>query len=339
MPENVTIIGDGAMGTVCAILLAENAHRVRLWSAFPEAAAKLASARENRRFLPGVRLPECVEVTGADDGVFADAAIAVSAVPTQFMREVWRRLTPHLPQAGPPLAICSVAKGIENGTLLRPTGIISDVLDGGDESGRPVAAISGPCIAPEVARKLPASVAVASRPDEFARRVQELFNRPYFRVYTNPDLPGVELAGATKNVIAIAAGVLDGMKAGDNAKAALMSRGLAEITRLGLTMGARRETFSGLAGLGDLVTTCISPVGRNRSFGEAVGKGSTVSEALGATDSVVEGVATTAGVVALAGRASVEMPITQAVHRVLEGDLSPTDAVAALMSRPLKAEA
>jgi glycerol-3-phosphate dehydrogenase (NAD(P)+) len=331
----MAVIGDGAMGTTCAIMLAENGHRVRLWSAFAEAAARIARDRENRTFLPGCRLPDAVEVTGDDAEALAGAALAISAVPSQYMRAVWRRLAAHCP-AG--LPICSVAKGIENDTLLRPTQIVRDVLDGGGAAGRPVAALSGPCIAPEVARKLPATVVVAASESALARRVQRLINRPTFRVYTNPDLLGIELAGATKNVIAIAAGIVDGLEAGDNAKAALVSRGLSEITRLGVAMGARPETFAGLAGVGDLVTTCISPVGRNRSFGEAIGRGRSVQDALAATESVVEGVATTRSVVALADRHGVEMPITQAVYEILFEGCSIRDAIHELMTRPLKAE-
>jgi len=334
MNEKVAVIGDGAMGTLCAIMLCENGLAVRLWSAFPDAAERLAGTRLNDRFLPGVRLPEGVEVTGDDAEALEGAGLAVNAVPAQFIRAVWRRLGARCP-AG--LPICSVTKGIENGTLMRPTQVLLDVLGGG--AAGPVAVLSGPCIAPEVARKLPATVAVASEDADFARRVQKTLTRPYFRVYTNPDPTGVELAGATKNVVAIAAGVLDGLGAGHNAKAALITRGLAEITRLGTAMGARAETFAGLAGVGDLVTTCFSPVGRNRSFGEAIGRGKTVKEALGATESVVEGVATTRSVVALAERFRVEMPITRAVHAVLFEGRKPADAIAGLMARPLKAEA
>ena len=328
----ISIIGDGAMGTICAIMLAENGCQVRLWSAFPEAAAELAAGRVNRRFLPEATLPDGVEVTGEDAEAFGPAELAISAVPAQFMRGVWARLRERVPAAMP---IVSVAKGIENETLLRPTQILADVLGG----GRPLAALSGPSIAPEIARKLPATVAAASEDEGLALRVQELFSRPYFRVYTNPDLVGVELAGATKNVIAIAAGILDGLEAGQNAKAALLTRGLAEITRLGTALGGRAETFAGLAGAGDLVTTCFSPVGRNRSFGEAIGRGGTMQEALARTESVVEGVATARSVVELAERHGVEMPITQAVHDVLFGGTSPQEAIAELMTRPLKAEA
>jgi len=305
--RRVAIIGDGAMGTVCAIMLAENGCSVRLWSAFPAAARRVAAARENRRFLPGARLPDGVEVTGSDAEALADVGWAISAVPTQFMRGVWGRLAPHCPRG---LAICSVAKGIENGTLLRPSQVLRDVLDGSPDAGRDVAVLSGPSIAPEVARHLPASVTVAATDPRFAQRVQRLLSRPYFRVYTNLDAVGVEVAGASKNVIAIAAGILDGLCVGDNAKAALVTRGLAEITRLGLAMGAGRDTFAG----------------------------KTVEQALAATDSVVEGVATTRSVLELSGRLGVEMPITRAVHDVLFRGVAPRDAIHKLMSRPLKAE-
>ncbi|MBS3735180.1 MAG: NAD(P)-dependent glycerol-3-phosphate dehydrogenase [Phycisphaerae bacterium] len=332
MAARVSIIGDGAMGTACAIMLAENGCRVRLWSAFADAAADLAQTRENGRFLPGVRLPEPVAVTGEDAEALAGADLAVCAVPSQFIRPVWRRLAPHCP---PALPICSVAKGIEQRTQLRPTQVLRDVLGDGN---RPVAALSGPSIAPEVVRRQPATVVAASQDVELAEWVQRLFMRPYFRVYTNPDLTGVELAGATKNVIAIAAGILDGLGSGDNAKAALLTRGLAEITRLGVALGAQPETFAGLAGVGDLVTTCISPSGRNRSFGQAIGQGKSRADALAATESVVEGVDTTVSVLGLAERAGVEMPITQAVNGVLFAGTPPSEAIRGLMTRPMKAE-
>jgi glycerol-3-phosphate dehydrogenase (NAD(P)+) len=334
MTSTVSVLGDGGMGTLCAILLAENGCRVRLWSAFPEAAAELERSRENRRFLPGATLPPLVEVTGRDEDALASADLAVSAIPAQHMRSAWQRLAPHCPAK---LEIVSVTKGIENGTLLRPTQILADVLDGGEPT-RAVAALSGPSIAPEVARRLPATVVAASPREALARRAQRLFSRPYFRVYTNADLAGVELAGATKNVIAIAAGILDGLGAGCNAKAALLTRGLTEIMRLGIALGARAETFAGLAGMGDLVTTCFSPIGRNRSLGEAIGRGRSLADAQAAAGGVVEGVATAASVVELAARRGVEMPIAQAVHQVLFAGAAPADAIETLMTRPLKAE-
>ena len=331
----IAIIGDGAMAITCATLLVENGATVRLWSPFPESARRLASTRENERSIPGHPLPENVQVTSEEAEAFAGAGLAVSTVIVQFKRAAWERLSPHCPDD---LPICSVAKGIENRTLLRPTQIIREVLDGKSDSPRPVAALSGPCIAPEVLRKLPATVTVASEHARVARCVQEAFRRPYFRVYTNSDLVGTELAAATKNVIAIAAGVLDGLACGDNAKAALITRGLSEITRLGVAAGAKAETFAGLAGVGDLVTTCISPLGRNRSFGERIGCGLSVADAEAAIHGTVEGLSTTASVVELAAELHVEMPITSAVHDVLFGGKSPADAIAELMARPLKAE-
>jgi len=331
--HTISVIGDGAMGTVCSIMLAENGHNVRLWSAFAEAAADIAQRRENMIFLPGHRLPEAIEITADDELALAGAELVVSAVPTQYMRTVWIRLRPYCAED---LPICSVAKGIENGTLLRPTQILNDVL--GRLENAKVAALSGPSIAPEIARKLPATVVVAGGSQQLAEWIQTLFTRPYFRVYTNPDLVGVEVAGAAKNVVAIAAGIVDGLGLGDNAKAALITRGLAELTRLGSALGAMRETFFGLAGLGDLVTTCISPQGRNRSFGQAIGQGQSMDQALRATRSVVEGVPTTVSLVELARHMDVELPIIQAVHRVLFEGVLPSEAVLELMSRPLKAE-
>ena len=328
----ISVIGDGGMGTICAIMLAENGGDVTLWSAFAEQAKRIAAERENKQFLPDAKLPDNVRVTGDDAEALADADLAVSAVPTQFVRSVWQRLAQHVRAV---LPICSVAKGIENRTLLRPTEVLADVLG---VSAGPLAALSGPSIAPEVAAGLPATVVVAADDPALAERVQAMISRPYFRAYTNADLVGVEIAGATKNVVAIAAGVLDGMGAGDNAKAALVSRGLSEITRLGLAMGASAETFAGIAGVGDLVTTCISPVGRNRSFGEAIGRGLSVAEAQAAAKGIVEGAATTESVVALAKRHDVDMPITRAVHDVLRAGVSPAEAIRGLMTRPLKAE-
>ncbi|MCD4823292.1 MAG: NAD(P)-dependent glycerol-3-phosphate dehydrogenase [Phycisphaerae bacterium] len=332
MSLRFTIIGDGGMGTVCAVMLAENGGGVRIWSAFADQADELAAHRENRRFLPGCMLPESIEITSDDSHAFDNTDIIISAVPTQYMRSVWSRLKEHCP---PGLAICSVAKGIENGTLQRPTEILLDVLG---ETDRPVAALSGPSIAPEIADKLPATVAVASSSAGLAATIQRCLARPYFRVYTNPDLIGVELAGAMKNVIAIAAGVVDGLGFGNNAKAALLTRGLVEISRLGLAAGAHAETFAGLAGMGDLVTTCFSPVGRNRSFGEAIGSGKTLEQALGETPAVVEGVPTTRSVVELARKLNVEMPITQGIYQVLFENKPAKQAIANLMTRPLRAE-
>jgi glycerol-3-phosphate dehydrogenase (NAD(P)+) len=281
----------------------------------------------------------------ADDArAFEGADLVLSAVPTQHMREVWVRLARHLP---PGLPIVSVAKGIETDTLLRPTQVIADALqnaappsraDHPDRAPRPLAALSGPSVAAELARCLPATVCVASDDEALARRLQGVFTTHWFRVYTNPDLLGVELAGALKNCIALAAGILDGLHAGNNAKSALLARGLAEITRLGVAMGAKAETFFGLTGVGDLATTCFSPTGRNRSAGELLGRGVKRQEVLQRIQGIVEGIPTTQAVVRLAERYRVEMPITQAVYRVLFEDLDPIEAIGQLMSRQPKSE-
>ncbi|MCE9591440.1 MAG: NAD(P)-dependent glycerol-3-phosphate dehydrogenase [Planctomycetes bacterium] len=342
MPLNISIIGDGSMATVCALLLESRGHHVSIWGAHPEHVANLIQTRENRRHLPGYRLPESVRLTADDASAFRNAQLIVSAVPTQFMRPVWQRLARHAPVSVP---IVSVSKGVETTTLLRPTQIIADVLqhtagapDHPDKPGRPLAALSGPSVASELARCLPATVCAASDDDELARLIQQTFTTHWFRVYTNQDLLGVELAGATKNVIALAAGILDGLQAGNNAKSALLSRGLAEITRLGVAMGAARETFFGIAGVGDLATTCFSPTGRNRSCGEQLGKGHKLDEVLANMTGVVEGVPTTKAVVALAKKYRVEMPITEAVSQVLFEGLNPIDGISRLMTREPKAE-
>lgn len=329
--QNISIIGDGGMGTVLAILLCEKGIAAQMWGYHAEQLAEIERNRENTKFLPGYGLPDSLVFEPRDERAMAGADLVVSAVPCQYMRRVWTRLKDHTPSGVP---VVSVAKGIENSTLRRPTQILIDVL--GEET--PKAVLSGPTIADELARRLPATACVAVEDRELAVRIQHTFTSPWLRVYTNSDVVGVELAGAMKNVIAIAAGIIDGVGAGDNAKAALLARGLAEISRLGLAMGAAEQTFAGLTGLGDLVTTCISPFGRNRSFGERIGRGQTLAEAQDATDSVVEGIATCKSVAALASRYHVEMPITQAVHEVLFENKPVQSAIDDLMRRRLKAE-
>jgi glycerol-3-phosphate dehydrogenase (NAD(P)+) len=359
MFKNISIIGDGGMGTVLAMLLCgkrealstkrevsdeprATSHEVRMWGYDRRQLEQIEQNRENKKFLPGYKLPEELVFEADDARIMAGADLLVSAVPCQFMRGVWKRLKDYVLQGVP---IVSVAKGIENDTLLRPTQILAEVLDekqGTRDEGRGTrfAVLSGPTIADELARRLPATACAAAEDEALAKEIQHTFSDgvPWLRVYTNTDIVGVELAGAMKNIIAIAAGIIDGTGAGDNAKAALLTRGLAEITRLGVTMGAKEQTFAGLTGLGDLVTTCISPKGRNRSFGERVGKGQTGEQAQKATESVVEGVATCKSVVALGVRYNVEMPITQAVYEVLFENKPVQTAIADLMKRRLKAE-
>jgi len=345
MFKNISIIGDGGLGTVLAMLLCEKreasderpatSQEVKMWGYDRRQLEEIEQNRENKKFLPGYKLPEELVFEADDARIMAGADLIVSAVPCQFMRGIWNRLKDYVPQGVP---IVSVAKGIENDTLLRPTQILGEML--GEKRGTRFAVLSGPTIADELARRLPATACAAAEDETLAKEIQHTFSDgvPWLRVYTNTDIVGVELAGAMKNIIAIAAGIIDGTGAGDNAKAALLTRGLAEITRLGVAMGAREQTFAGLTGLGDLVTTCISPKGRNRSFGERVGKGQTAEQAQSATESVVEGVATCKSVVALGARYNVEMPITQAVYEVLFENKPVQTAIADLMKRQLKAE-
>lgn len=316
-----------------------------MWGAFEQSIERLIQDRQQRTLLPGVRVPENVRLTANDDDCFDGCTLILSAIPTQYMRSIWQRLKPQVP-AGVP--IISVAKGIENSSLLRPTQIIADVLGGkqlvdgqwvGPVCDWPLVALSGPNIAAEIARYLPATAVAASDDAAIAQRVQATFSTQWFRVYTNNDVIGVELAGAIKNVIALAAGVLDGLAAGNNAKAALVTRGLVEIIRLGVAMGAREATFHGLAGLGDLITTCVSPEGRNRRVGEQIGRGAKLNDILATMESVAEGVPTTQSVLQLAQRFKVAMPITEAVHSVLFDNRDVLEALADLMRRDPKAEA
>jgi len=329
--KNISIIGDGAMGSICAMLLCEKGLNVRMWGYDEKQLAEIKEKRENFRFLPGYKLPDSLVFEPQDCEILKNAEMIISAVPCQYMRPVWQRLKKYVNMSVP---IVSVTKGIENDTLLTPSQTIKSIL--GEKIK--IVALSGPTIADEIAKKLPATATAASKDERLAGTVQEIFNTQYLRVYRNSDVIGVELAGAMKNVIAIAAGIVDGIKIGDNAKAALLCRGLAEITRLGVALGAKEQTFSGLSGLGDLVTTCISPMGRNRSFGQRIGKGQSVKDAINATQSVVEGIATCKSVVDLARKEKIDMPITESVYQILfEGKSVPT-AIGDLMARKLKAE-
>lgn len=330
MAEKVVIIGDGAMGTVCGQILSENGIEVTLWSHTAEQTKSLHDHRENRSFLPGVALAETMKFTSDDSCLTSDIDWAISAIPCKFLRPIWGRFANKVPKN---LGIISITKGIENDTLERPTEIIEDCL-----GTRPIGIFSGPNIADELSKKLPATSTVASDNEPFAQQVQAAFTTPWLRVYTNPDLVGVELAGATKNVIAIAAGLIDGLQAGDNAKAALLTRGLVEISRLGVALGARAETFSGLSGMGDMITTCVSPKGRNRTFGQALAQGKSVREVLDEIPGEVEGVNTCRSVHQLAQKYHVEMPITEAVFQILFEDKPVKQAINELMTRKPKAE-
>lgn len=319
------------MATACAILLAQrDDQRVSLWARRKDLADEMSSSRENRRLLPGVQLPESIKITADAAEALDDSNYVVVAIPCQFLRESLTELKPLLNKNRP---IVSVIKGLENETFCRPSEIIGDVL-----GSRAVVVLSGPSHAEEISRRLPTTVVAASGDLSLARQVQRMFNTDRFRVYTNLDVVGVELSGALKNVIAIAAGISDGLGYGDNAKSALMTRGLVEITRFGLKFGAEASTFSGLAGIGDLITTCVSPYGRNRRVGEQLGRGKSLGEILTAMDAVAEGVATAKSVFDVAEQEGIDLPIITEVYRVLFEDKSPEAATSALMMRPLRGE-
>lgn len=324
------------MGIVCSILLRQGGHDVTIWGAFDESIERLQQDREQRKLLPGARIPNEVHLTANERACFEGCSMVLSAIPTQYMRATWKRLAAYLPANVP---VVSVAKGIENETLLRPTQVIGDVL--GHSLGKKkneLAVLSGPNIAAEIARYLPATAVVASADESVAKRVQLAMSTQWFRLYTHTDVIGVELAGATKNVIAIAAGILDGLGAGNNAKSALVTRGLVEISRLAVAMGAQAVTFQGLAGVGDLITTCVSPEGRNRTVGEQIGKGRKLDEILASMQSVAEGVPTTRAVRMLARQYKVEMPITEEVYAVLFENKDVITALTDLMTREPKPE-
>ena len=327
----ITVLGGGGMATACAIVLAEHPGLdVSMWARNVEFARDIAASRVNNRLLPGVRIPDQIEITSDVASAAAGADVLIAAVPTAFLRQALTDIADKLP-AGVP--VLSVIKGLENDTFARPTQIITSVL-----GSRPVAALGGPCHSEEAARRMPASVVIASEDEAFATQAQKLFATDRFRVYTNRDLLGVELAGALKNVIAIAAGICDGLGYGDNAKSALMTRGLVEMTRFGLRFGAEASTFTGLAGMGDLITTCVSSYGRNRRVGERLGRGDSLAKILSEMEAVAEGVATAKSVFEISEQEGIETPIMSEVYRVLFEDKGAADATNSLMMRPLRAE-
>lgn len=336
--RRVTVLGVGQMGLVCAGVLGagQRAPDVVMWAHSPDEAGDLTQTRRSPRF-GGFPLPETSRVTADLAEAVSGSSLIVSAIPVQHTRSVWEQIgRMKLPTGA---GVVSVAKGIENASLLRPTQVLADCLrDPMDAAPRPIGVLSGPTIAAELARYLPATMIAASDDAAFSRDLQLMFSTSWLRIYTSEDVLGVEIAGATKNIIAIAAGILDGLQAGYNAKSALLARGLAEITRLGSALGANTDTFFGLAGVGDLATTCFSPEGRNRLCGEALGRGEKLADYLKRSTSVVEGVATTRSVVDLAKKYRVDMPITHAVYAVLFEEMDPIEAIGRLMSRELKAE-
>lgn len=325
------VLGAGAWGTAISLVLAENPqHRVTLWSARPENAKILQEKRENVRLLPGVPIPPSVHLTTDLAEAVGNADLIIVAVPTVFLRET---LTPRAAQFPPDRPVLSLCKGLEMATFRRPTEIMAELL-----GPRALAVLSGPSHAEEVARGLPTTLVAASDDLNLARWVQERFSSGRFRVYTNLDVIGVELAAALKNVIGIAAGICDGLGFGDNTKAALLTRGLAEMARFGVAHGAEPQTFHGLAGMGDLITTCFSGHGRNRMVGQRLGQGQKLSAILASTPMVPEGVYTTRSVYARASLMGLSMPIATEVYRVLYEDKDAREAVLSLMLREPKSE-
>jgi glycerol-3-phosphate dehydrogenase (NAD(P)+) len=326
----VGVVGAGAWGTTLAIKLAEAQRPVTLWAHTAEAAEELASTRENRRYLPGIVFPPNLRVATEDAYLAEPHRSYVLAVPSAHVRETLRRLRPALFAEA---SVLSVVKGIEHGTHLRMSEVIAEELP-----GRRVAALSGPNLAREIAAGLPAVSVVASPDAELAAEFAALLGSDRFRLYTNPDLVGVELCGALKNVVALAAGFVDGLGFGDSAKAGIITRGLAEMTRLGVAAGGEQMTFAGLAGVGDLIATCMSPLSRNRRAGELMASGMSWADAAAQLNGVAEGVDTVSGALELASKHRVEMPIAEQVEAVVHAGRPPLDAVAELMSRVQKDE-
>lgn len=329
----VAVLGAGGWGTTLALLLSGKGFTVRLWEYRPEAAHRLQRDRENREFLPGVPLPEEILIHHEAETCLAGVNVVVLAIPSQFVRSALSGIREAIPSKA---TIVNAAKGIEENTLKRPSEVVQDLIQ--EAFPDHYAALSGPSHAEEVSRGVPTSVVTASPSLETARQVQELFFTPAFRVYASQDLVGVELGGALKNVIAIATGICDGLGFGDNTRGALLTRGLAEITRLGVKSGGQPRTFAGLSGMGDLITTCTSRHSRNRYVGEQVGRGKRLDEVLAGMTMIAEGVRTTRSARDLAHRQAVPMPITESVYSILFDNKDPRQAVTELMTRDLKVE-
>jgi glycerol-3-phosphate dehydrogenase (NAD(P)+) len=328
--NELAIIGGGSWGTALAIVLAPRFERIRLWTFEPDLAERLEFTRENDVYLPGFVLPENVTVTVSLQHAAEGAGLLLGVIPSHVARATYERLSRAL---APNQAIVSATKGLENNTLRRMSEVIAEVLP-----GRPVAVLSGPTFAREIAAGQPAAVAIASYDADFARTVQKAFSGPALRLYTNPDPVGVEIGAALKNVIAIGAGVCQGLALGHNTIAALITRGLVEITRLAIALGGNPRTLAGLAGLGDLVLTCTGDLSRNRRVGIELAKGRKLDEIVGSMRMVAEGVHTTAAAVELARRHAIDMPITEQMHAMLSEGRPPRDAIRELMERSLKGE-
>lgn len=327
----ISVLSDGGWGTALALLLCQNGHEVSLWGAFPDYIAEMQETRRNPRFLPGIVLPVCLKLYSDMKEAIKDSEIILLASPSQYLRGVLETFKPFFK---PSHIIVNVAKGIENKNLLRMSQVTELILGKSN-----YVALSGPSHAEEVSRGVPTAVVVASASHETALKVQSVFMNSNFRVYTSDDLIGVELGGALKNVYAIAAGIIDGMKLGDNPKAALMTRAVAEMARLGVALGGKPETFSGLSGIGDMIVTCCSGHSRNRHVGEELGRGKTmpvIQSEMGL--SVAEGVPTALAADELAKKNQTEVPIISQVHQIIYHHRNPEDALLELMGRKARSE-
>jgi glycerol-3-phosphate dehydrogenase (NAD(P)+) len=331
--KRLAIIGAGSWGTALALVLAPRFASIRLWVYEADLAGRMAQTRENDIYLPGFALPANVEITGSLMEAVEEAQIVVSAVPSGFLRSTCQQITPALQ---PETLIVSATKGIENGTLELPSQVICDVL--APHFPPRIAVLSGPSFAREVASLIPTAIVVASDDRAVSECIQAAFSGPSFRLYTSSDPAGAEIGGATKNVIAIGAGVIHGLGLGHNTMAALITRGLAEMTRLAVALGANVATLSGLAGLGDLVLTCTGDLSRNRAVGMELARGRRLAAIVNSMAMIAEGVQTTAAAWELARRHSVEMPITEQMYQMLHFDLPPREAVRRLMERSLRCE-
>ena len=328
--KRIAIIGDGGWGTALALVLQRNGHEVCVWGPFAEYIERIKATGENTKFLPGVQLPADLYWTASRSEAVSEADAVVLAVPSKFYRSVVQSFQSFITSNS---VMVSVTKGLDKESHQRMTQTAESIL-----TGHHVVALSGPSHAEEVARGVPSAVVAACSDHTVAETIQHIFNSPVFRVYTSDDTIGVELGGALKNVIAIAAGVSDGIGYGDNTKAALMTRGLAEMTRLGVALGAHPSTFSGLSGMGDLIVTCTSQLSRNRRVGEALGKGDTLDEILKRTEQVAEGVWNCANARELAADAGIDVPITDEVHAIVHEGKDPREAVSDLLTREPRPE-
>jgi glycerol-3-phosphate dehydrogenase (NAD(P)+) len=329
----IAIVGGGSWGTALAIVLAPRFQQVRLWVYEADLADRMASSRENDVYLPRAKIPTNIDVCSELPGVLEGAGIVLSVMPSHLVRGMYRRMLPLL---DPSMLFVSATKGLENGTLLRVSQVIREVA--GERFEPSVAVISGPTFAREVARGEPTALVVASENESTAEAIQTAFSGPSFRLYTSADPVGVEVGGSIKNVVAIGSGVLHGMGLGHNATAALITRGLAEMTRLAVAMGGKPLTLAGLAGLGDLVLTCTGDLSRNRSVGIELARGRKLDEIVQSMNMVAEGIKTTNAAVDLARRYSVEMPISEQMFQMLHFGISPQEAIRRLMERSLKGE-